>query len=186
VPHVYAYDRVDLARAYGFTQARDRYFEMELARRLGRGTVSDLALQAHELLRIRSEVEDVLSLHPGQSVERLRVDTDRDKIFTASEAVGYGLADAIITDRVLLDVRGKLEDRAETRTAKPTPPPEPLEMIFLRPDGTFEVASSADSQKDIERYQFTLSTDDAGAAAGPGQQPPAGESPFGNPFAPKR
>jgi len=94
--------------------------------------------------------------------------------------------DAIITDRVLLDVRGKLEDRAETRTAKPTPPPEPLEMIFLRPDGTFEVASSADSQKDIERYQFTLSTDDAGAAAGPGQQPPAGESPFGNPFAPKR
>ena len=42
VPHVYAHDRVDLARAYGFTQARDRYFEMELARRLGRGTVSEL------------------------------------------------------------------------------------------------------------------------------------------------
>jgi hypothetical protein len=94
--------------------------------------------------------------------------------------------DAIVTDRVLLDVRGKLEDRAETRTGKPTPPPEPLEMIFLRPDGTFEVASSADSQQSIDRYQLTLPAEDAGAAAGTGQPPAAGESPFGNPFAPKR
>jgi hypothetical protein len=94
--------------------------------------------------------------------------------------------DAIVTDRVLLDVRGRLEDRAETRTGKPTPPPEPLEMIFLRPDGTFEVASSADSQQDIDRYQLTLPADDAGAAAGAGQPPAAGDSPFGNPFAPKK
>ncbi|MDP2305548.1 MAG: penicillin acylase family protein [Pseudomonadota bacterium] len=42
VPHIYAKDRVDLARAYGFTQARDRYFEMELARRLGLGTLSEI------------------------------------------------------------------------------------------------------------------------------------------------
>ena len=92
--------------------------------------------------------------------------------------------DAIVTDRVLLDIRGRLEDRAETRTGKPTPPPEPLEMIFLRPDGTFEVASSADSQQDIDRYQLTLPADDAGG--GPGQQPAPGDSPFGNPFAPKK
>lgn len=94
--------------------------------------------------------------------------------------------DAIVTDRVLLDVRGKLEDRGETRTGKPTPPPEPLEMIFLRPDGTFEVTSSADSQQSIDRYQLTLPAEDAGAAAGTGQPPAAGDSPFGNPFAPKR
>ncbi len=42
IPHVYAHDRVDLARAYGFVQAQDRYFEMELVRRLGLGTVSEL------------------------------------------------------------------------------------------------------------------------------------------------
>jgi hypothetical protein len=95
--------------------------------------------------------------------------------------------DAIVTDRVLLDIRGKLEDRAETRTGKPTPPPEPLEMIFLRPDGTFEVASSAESQQDIDRYQLTMPADDAGAAPGGiGQPPAAGDSPFGNPFAPKK
>ena len=95
--------------------------------------------------------------------------------------------DAIVTDRVLLDIRGKLEDRAETRTGKPTPPPEPLEMIFLRPDGTFEVASSAESQQDIDRYQLTMPADDAGAApGGTGQPPVPGDSPFGNPFAPKK
>jgi hypothetical protein len=59
-------------------------------------------------------------------------------------------------------------------------------MIFLRPDGTFEVASSADSQQTIDRYQLTLPSEDTGAAAGSGQPPAAGDSPFGNPFAPKR
>lgn len=42
VPHIYAHDRLDLARVHGFVQARDRYFEMDLARRLGRGRVSEL------------------------------------------------------------------------------------------------------------------------------------------------
>ncbi len=42
VPHIYAHDRVDLARVFGFVQARDRYFSMELARRLGLGQVSSL------------------------------------------------------------------------------------------------------------------------------------------------
>jgi len=95
--------------------------------------------------------------------------------------------DSIVTDRVLLDVRGKLEDRGEAKTGKATPPPEPLEMIFLRPDGTFEVASSADSQQDIDRYQSTLPADDAGpASGGPSQPAGPGESPFGNPFTPKK
>jgi hypothetical protein len=60
-------------------------------------------------------------------------------------------------------------------------------MIFLRPDGTFEVATSADSQKDIDRYQSTLTSDDAGTApGGPIPPPGSGESPFGNPFAPRK
>lgn len=42
VPHVYAHDRSDLARVYAFVQARDRFFEMELAHRLGLGTLSEL------------------------------------------------------------------------------------------------------------------------------------------------
>ncbi|HJN75977.1 MAG TPA: penicillin acylase family protein [Myxococcota bacterium] len=42
VPHIYAYTREDAARVFGFTIARDRYFEMELARRLATGEISNL------------------------------------------------------------------------------------------------------------------------------------------------
>ncbi|MGC0366657.1 ATP-dependent Clp protease protease subunit [Rhodococcus sp. 27YEA15] len=62
----------------------------------GRGTISDLALQAAEILRVREQTENILSKHTGQSVERLRKDTDRDRIFTARDAVAYGLADTVI------------------------------------------------------------------------------------------
>ena len=67
----------------------------------GQGTISDLALQAKELLRVREQMEQVLSRHTGQDVATLRADTDRDKIFTAEQAVAYGLADRIISTRVL-------------------------------------------------------------------------------------
>ncbi len=65
------------------------------------GTVSDLTLQAKEMLRIRSEVEEVLSRHTGHDVASLRADMDRDKVFTAQEAVEYGLADAVLSRRVM-------------------------------------------------------------------------------------
>jgi ATP-dependent Clp protease protease subunit len=62
----------------------------------GQGTVSDLALQAEELLRVRSQVEDVLSKHTGRTVDQLRLDTDRDKVLTAEQAVGFGIVDQVI------------------------------------------------------------------------------------------
>jgi ATP-dependent Clp protease, protease subunit len=70
----------------------------------GQGTVSDLALQAREVLRIRGQMESILARHTGQSLERLRTDTNRDRIFEAQEAVDYGLADAIITSRKAIPV----------------------------------------------------------------------------------
>jgi len=65
----------------------------------GQGVAADLEIQAGEILRVRSQVEGILARHTGQSVERLRADTDRDKIFTARQAVEYGLVDGIITTR---------------------------------------------------------------------------------------
>jgi ATP-dependent Clp protease, protease subunit len=65
----------------------------------GQGTVSDLALQAREILRVRSAVEEILSRHTGQTAERLRADLDRDLVLTAREAVAYGLADDVIIQR---------------------------------------------------------------------------------------
>jgi ATP-dependent Clp protease protease subunit len=66
------------------------------------GTVSDLSLQAKEMLRIRSQVEEVLSRHTHHDVATLRADMDRDKVFTAREAVDYGLADEVISKRVAI------------------------------------------------------------------------------------
>jgi ATP-dependent Clp protease protease subunit len=62
----------------------------------GQGTAADLEIQAQEILRIREQVEEVLARHTGHDVARLRVDTDRDRIFTAQEAVDYGLADGVV------------------------------------------------------------------------------------------
>lgn len=63
------------------------------------GTVSDLSIQAKEMLRIRSEIEEVLSRHTHHDVATLRADMDRDKVFTAHDAVAYGLADEVISRR---------------------------------------------------------------------------------------
>ncbi|MFD3734471.1 ClpP family protease [Streptomyces sp. NPDC058632] len=66
-----------------------------------RGTVSDLSLQAKEMLRIRAQVEEVLSRHTRHDVATLRADMDRDKVFTAREAVAYGLADEVLSRRLV-------------------------------------------------------------------------------------
>lgn len=63
------------------------------------GTLPDLAVQAKEVARIRAEVEQILSQHTGHPAAKIRADIDRDKTFSASEAVAYGLADEIITSR---------------------------------------------------------------------------------------
>ena len=65
----------------------------------GRGTISDLALQTQEVLRIRTQMNEVLSRHTGQSVSTLLADTERDKIFDAELALAYGLADRIVPTR---------------------------------------------------------------------------------------
>src|SRR6478752_2321066 len=65
----------------------------------GQGTISDLALQTQEVLRVREQMIAVLSAHTGRSEKALLADTERDKVFTAEQAVAYGLADRIIPTR---------------------------------------------------------------------------------------
>jgi hypothetical protein len=62
--------------------------------------------------------------------------------------------ESVVTDRVLLDVRGSQSDRADIRSQEP---PEPLEMVFLNPeDGSFEIVTAADSESRIRKYGQTL------------------------------
>ena len=65
----------------------------------GRGTIPDLILQADEVVRVRTQLEDILSAHTGRAVEDLRHDTDRDRVFDAAGAVAYGLADRVLDAR---------------------------------------------------------------------------------------
>ena len=63
------------------------------------GALPDLAVQAKEVARTRREVEEILSRHTGHPLDKIRSDTDRNKTFSAREAVAYGLADEVITTR---------------------------------------------------------------------------------------
>ncbi|WP_030257919.1 ATP-dependent Clp protease proteolytic subunit [Streptomyces violens] len=63
------------------------------------GQVSDLALQAQEMLRTRDLLEELLARHTGQSRERISADIERDKILSAPEALAYGLVDGLTRSR---------------------------------------------------------------------------------------
>jgi ATP-dependent Clp protease, protease subunit len=63
------------------------------------GQSVDIEIQAREILRMRDLLDEILAEKTGQSVERIRRDTDRDFILSAQEALDYGLIDAIITSR---------------------------------------------------------------------------------------
>jgi ATP-dependent Clp protease protease subunit len=64
-----------------------------------RGTLPDLAIQAKEVAKVRAEMDEILSRHTGHPVAKIRGDTDRNRSFSAREAVDYGLADHVITSR---------------------------------------------------------------------------------------
>lgn len=65
----------------------------------GRGAIPDLILQADEVVRVRSNIEQILSRHTGQSPETLRADTDHDRVFNTEAAKKYGLIDHVLEER---------------------------------------------------------------------------------------
>ena len=66
-----------------------------------RGQVSDLEIQAKEIDRMRTLMEETLARHTGRTAEQVRIDTDRDKILTAEEAKEYGIIDQVFDYRKL-------------------------------------------------------------------------------------
>jgi ATP-dependent Clp protease protease subunit len=66
-----------------------------------RGQVSDLEIQAKEITRIRTQMEQALARHTGRTPEQIHADIDRDRILTATEAVEYGIVDELIQSRKL-------------------------------------------------------------------------------------
>lgn len=63
------------------------------------GQVSDIEIQAKELIRTKNRLTEIYRKHTGKSFEELNKAMDRDNFMTASEAMEYGLVDSIVTDR---------------------------------------------------------------------------------------
>ncbi|MEU7529138.1 ATP-dependent Clp protease proteolytic subunit [Saccharothrix sp. NPDC042600] len=61
------------------------------------GTAADIAIQADMLTRTKREMAELIAEHTGQPVERIIADSDRDRWFTAQEALEYGFVDKVIT-----------------------------------------------------------------------------------------
>jgi len=68
------------------------------------GQASDIEIQAKEIMRMRELLERVLAHHTGQTMEKVRKDTDRDFIMNADEAKDYGIVDEVILTRELAQV----------------------------------------------------------------------------------
>ena len=63
------------------------------------GQASDIEIQANEILRMRSLLEEMIASHTSKDIEEVRRDIERDKILTAHDAVAYGLVDSVIESR---------------------------------------------------------------------------------------
>ncbi len=63
------------------------------------GQATDIEIQARRILRMKEDLNNILSKRTGKSIEQIRLDTDRDHFLSAREAVAYGLIDKVIESR---------------------------------------------------------------------------------------
>jgi ATP-dependent Clp protease protease subunit len=63
------------------------------------GTSSDIEIHAREVLNLRRRVDEIYSEHTGQDIDQVTADMERDRFFTADEAVEYGLIDRVLDSR---------------------------------------------------------------------------------------
>ena len=73
------------------------------------GQATDIEIQANEILRLRDKLNKILAHHTGQSVDKVKEDTERDYWLTAEDAVAYGLVDKVLEpskDSILAAIKG--------------------------------------------------------------------------------
>ena len=61
------------------------------------GTASDIKIQAEPMLHIKKQMAELIAQHTGQDLEQIEADSDRDRWFTAEEAMAYGFVDHVYT-----------------------------------------------------------------------------------------
>lgn len=65
----------------------------------GHGQASDIEIQAAEILRMRTWLEETMARHTKKTQAEVNKDIDRDKILSAAEALDYGIVDQVLTSR---------------------------------------------------------------------------------------
>jgi len=65
------------------------------------GTSADIALQAKEIIYNKVKLEEIISKHTGQPIERIKEDSQRDYFLSAAEAASYGLVDKVLEPKAL-------------------------------------------------------------------------------------
>lgn len=81
------------------------------------GQATDIEIQANEILRLRDKLNNILAHHTGQTVEKVKEDTERDYWLTAKDAVEYGLVDKVLEpskDSILAAIKGQSSAEEET------------------------------------------------------------------------
>jgi len=62
------------------------------------GAAADISIQAQEILRLRSRIEEILAKHTKQPIEKIKKDSDRDYFMSAEEAKAYGIVDEVVVN----------------------------------------------------------------------------------------
>ncbi len=69
------------------------------------GSAADIEIAAREVLYLRQKLNELLAMHSGQPLEKIELDSDRDRYMSAEEAVGYGIVDRVIEQRAVLEAK---------------------------------------------------------------------------------
>ena len=70
------------------------------------GTATDIRIQAEQMLYIKRTLAERIAFHTGQTVEQIETDSDRDRWFTADEAMDYGFVDQVVRDAAQVPTAG--------------------------------------------------------------------------------
>jgi ATP-dependent Clp protease protease subunit len=87
------------------------------------GQISDIEIQAEEIVKSRQVINEILARHTGQPYERIAKDTERDRYLTAAQAKEYGLVDMVV-GRIAEETKGSAAATTSTTTTTPETPAE--------------------------------------------------------------
>ena len=76
------------------------------------GQATDIKIQATEILRMKDVLNEILSKHTGQDIEKVAADTERDFFMSGQQALEYGIVDRVVSDR------SQLEETSEEEASK--------------------------------------------------------------------